>query len=221
MPVPKTKVVEVGATLRGQCWGFMIGSTLFAVGSAPVVSGWLGTTGANISFFVGAWFFTIAAFIQLGLSGPATVTGSSRPLAVRALWLSAATQFVGTLLFNVSTSAALHATSITAVKEYVWGPDADGSAAFLISSGFAVLVLFRQKQMWAPRSRDWLSTWIGTLGSVAFGVSAVGSIITPAGTAQDVTLASWGTFIGALCFFAAAALLLEPRQPAAAAVAPT
>lgn len=208
-----TNVVDVGPTLWRQCWGFMIGSALFAVGSAPVVSGWLGTTGANTSFFVGAWFFTGAAFIQLALSGPPMTTGPSNRPAVRALWLAAATQFLGTLLFNVSTSAALHATSVKAIKEYVWGPNADGSAAFLISSGFAVLVLFREKKMWAPTSKEWLSTWIGTLGSIAFGVSAIGSIVTPSGGAEDMTLASWGTFIGAVCFFVAAALLLKRPEP--------
>lgn len=210
--------IDLSPTLWRQCWGFMIGSTLFAVGSAPVVSAWLGTTGANIAFFIGAWFFTAAAFIQLVLSGPPLTTGDSKRPAVRALWLSAATQFLGTLLFNISTSAALHATSIDAQRKLVWGPNADGSAAFLISSAFAILVLFREQQMWAPRSKEWLSTWIGTLGCVAFGVSAVGSIITPSGAVRDDTLATWGTFIGALCFFTAAALLLERPKPDEATV---
>lgn len=200
-------------TLALQCWGFMIGSTLFAIGSAPIVSAALGTTGSNVAFFTGAWFFTAAAFTQLFLSGPATTTTkpSHRP-GVRAVWLAAASQAFGTVLFNISTSAALHASSVTALKKLVWGPNADGSAAFLISSGFAILVLYRQQMMWAPRSRDWLSTWLGTLGSVAFGVSAVGSIITPSGAVRDGTLASWGTFVGALCFFAAAAVLLKPAR---------
>lgn len=52
-------------TLRKQCWGFMIGSSLFALGSAPWISVWMGAANANICFFVGAWFFTGAGLIQL------------------------------------------------------------------------------------------------------------------------------------------------------------
>ena len=50
-------------TLHMQSWTFIIGASLFALGSAPGLGTWLGTMGANTAFFVGAWFFTAAGFI--------------------------------------------------------------------------------------------------------------------------------------------------------------
>ncbi len=49
-------------TLNKQCWGgFMIGSALFALGSAPGFGSWAGGAATvNVCYFVGAWFFTAA-----------------------------------------------------------------------------------------------------------------------------------------------------------------
>ena len=47
-------------TLPKQCWGFMIGSALFALGSAPGLAHVMGAGFANSCYFVGAWFFTAA-----------------------------------------------------------------------------------------------------------------------------------------------------------------
>lgn len=194
-------------TLRIQCWGFVIGSLLFALGSAPWISVAIGTAAANTSFFVGSWFFTGAAFVQLMLSGAATTTDHGTP-AIRAEWLSAAIQLLGTLLFNISTGAALHAHTIKSETHLVWNPNAEGSVAFLLSSALAVLMLLRANQIWEPRSKDWQSVWLNMLGSIAFGVSAVGAFITRNGTVMDDVLATGGTFVGALCFLAASALFL-------------
>ena len=50
-------------------------------------------------------------------------------------------------------------------------------------------------------------------GSIAFGVSAVGAVVDPAsGELRNAALANAGTFIGALCFLAAALLALPPRR---------
>jgi hypothetical protein len=57
---------------------------------------------ANLLCFNGSWFFTTAGWMQLVLSGPAIWIG----------WLSAATQFVGTILFNISTGSALWAHAV-------------------------------------------------------------------------------------------------------------
>ncbi len=99
-------------TLRMQSWSFIIGSSLFALGSAPGLGKWLGTMGANTSFFVGAWFFTVAGFIQLLLSSPRIGPRGG----VRAVWLAAAAQSFGTVLFNVSTGAALHTRQLSAER---------------------------------------------------------------------------------------------------------
>ncbi|GAA4475496.1 hypothetical protein GCM10023094_13060 [Rhodococcus olei] len=201
-------------TLRMQSWGFTIGALLFALGSAPWISTAMGTAGANTVFFVGSWFFTAAAFVQLVLSGPATTTDQGKP-AIRAEWLSAAIQFLGTLLFNISTGAALHAHTVKGEEHLVWNPNAEGSVAFLLSSALAILMLLRANQIWEPGSRDWQSVWLNMLGSIAFGISAVGSFITRDGTSLDAAVAMGGTFIGALCFFAASAIQLgEDDRPA-------
>ncbi|CAM3047981.1 YrhK domain-containing protein [Prescottella defluvii] len=205
-------------TLRMQSWGFTIGSLLFALGSAPVLATQLGTVGANTAFFVGSWFFTYAAFIQLILSGAATTEVAGRP-AIRAEWLAAATQFLGTILFNISTGAALHAHTIASEKHYVWTPNAEGSIGFLISSSLAILMLVRAGNLWEPRSLDWQSGWLNALGSLAFGLSAAGSFITQSGSVEDAALANSGTFVGALCFFAASVIFLgRSSRPAPASV---
>ncbi|MEE3851102.1 hypothetical protein VZC37_12210 [Gordonia sp. LSe1-13] len=195
-------------TPNKQCMGFMIGSALFAAGSAPGLAGMMGASAANLCFFVGAWFFTFAAFIQLVTSGPVTVPVSYSPgTMVRAEWLAAATQFVGTLLFNVSTGAALQAHTIAAQKHLVWTPNAEGSVAFLISGFFVLIAYTRSDRAWAPNRRDWWSGQINMLGCVAFGVSAVGAYITTSGVTVDALLANLGTFVGALCFFIASLIV--------------
>lgn len=197
-----------------QAVGFMIGSALFALGSAPGFGTWAGSNVANICYFVGAWFFTGAALIQLVLSGPRTVPATTEHGVVfRAAWLAAAVQFFGTLLFNVSTTTALEVQTIRGEQHLVWNPDAGGSVAFLIS-GFFVLLAFTRStnRMWAPDDADWWSGQINFLGCIAFGVSAVGSFVSKTGTTVDATLANTGTFIGALCFFAASGIALLASQ---------
>ncbi|MCD5420652.1 MULTISPECIES: hypothetical protein [Rhodococcus] len=198
-------------TLRMQSWGFVIGAALFALGSAPGIATLLGTAGANTSFFVGSWFFTGAAFVQLMLSGPATVTDKGSP-AIRADWLASLIQFIGTLLFNVSTGAALHAHTVKGEKHLVWNPNLEGSLCFLVSSAIACAVLWRAGSHWAPRSKDWISGWLNMLGSIAFGVSAVGSFVLDDGNTLDPSLANTGTFVGAICFLLAAAVFLGRRS---------
>lgn len=198
----------LSATLRKQCWGFMIGSALFALGAAPGFVDWAGVSVANVCFFVGAWFFTGAALIELVLSGDVTVTAAGRR-HFRPEWLSAATQFAGTLLFNVSTSAALHAATITDERRRVWAPDAAGSVGFLVSGVLAVLVIGHVgRWWWAPGNREWWATQINLLGCIAFGYSALGAFVTISGQTVNNTAATIGTFVGALCFLLASALSL-------------
>ncbi|EME15613.1 hypothetical protein G419_24044 [Rhodococcus triatomae BKS 15-14] len=194
-------------TLRIQSWGFVIGSALFALGSAPYLSVLLGVALANTLFFAGSWFFTTAAFVQLFLSQPAGTDDGGR-MAIRAVWLSAAVQLFGTILFNVSTGAALHAHTVKGEMHLVWNPNAEGSVAFLVSSALAVLILFRAGTYWNPGSKDWQSVWLNTLGSIAFGVSAVGSFVLHDGNSLDPNLANVGTFVGAICFLLASAVFL-------------
>lgn len=198
------KRFEITPTLKFQCLGFMIGSSFFAAGSFQPLAAQIGTTWANVLFFIGSWGFTSAAFMQLQLSGPArNVRG-----ALRAVWLAAATQFVGTILFNISTGSAIKAQSLFAQEQLVWAPDAQGSVLFLVSGGFALLALGRAGGLWGPVDRGWLSNWVNMAGCVAFGVSAIAAIVTPGGGVENASLAGWTTFIGAVCFFLASALVL-------------
>ncbi|NYG22361.1 uncharacterized membrane protein YhaH (DUF805 family) [Agromyces hippuratus] len=196
-------------TVTKQCWGFMIGSAFFALGSAPGLSESLGTAGANLLFFVGAWFFTTAGLIQLFLSGAIAVPVSYAPgRMVRAEWLAAATQSFGTLMFNVSTTAALYAKSISAQEHFVWNPDAGGSVAFLVSGVLAFIAYARVARLWDIGRAAWWSVLINFIGCVAFGVSAVGAYILPSGSAISGSLANSGTFIGAICFLLASLVVL-------------
>lgn len=206
-----------------QCWGFMIGSAFFALGSAPGLSEALGSNGSNLLFFVGAWFFTAAGLIQLFLSGAVSVSVSYAPgRMVRAEWLAAATQSFGTIMFNVSTASALHARSVTAQERFVWNPDAGGSVAFLVSGVLAFVAYAHVARRWDLGRRAWWSVFINFVGCVAFAASAVGAYILPNGGAFNGSLANNGTFIGALCFLLASLIVLpfwdrSRRQTPAAA----
>ncbi|PPF74021.1 hypothetical protein [Pseudoclavibacter sp. Z016] len=204
-------------TVVKQCWLFMVGSALFALGSAPVLSEQMGSQLSNLFFFVGAWFFTSAGLIQLFLSGAVAVPVSYAPgRMVRAEWLTASTQSFGTLLFNVSTTAALHAKSLTSQEKLVWNPDAGGSVAFLVSGCVAFIAFAHTNQTWSVRSSASWSVVINFVGCVAFGASAVGAYILPGGATINASLATWGTFIGAVCFFLASLVVLPGAMKAGA-----
>ena len=130
--------------------------------------------------------------------------------------LAAATQFPGTLFFNNSTFAALaHNLSASEADRHVWRPDVFGSVLFLVSSGFAIWAL--GAEFWRPRSRGlpWWIAWINMLGSVAFMVSAIAGFVVPSTDAViDLPLANAGTFVGAVCFLVAAALILPAWRAA-------
>ncbi|MBC9953816.1 hypothetical protein ICM05_04025 [Leucobacter sp. cx-42] len=195
-----------------QSWYFIVGGSLFALGSAASIWGFAGANFTNWVCFVGAWFFTTAGLFQLVLSGDATKnTGHGK--ALRAEWLAAATQTFGTLLFNVSTTSALTAASVDSEKRFVWNPDAGGSVAFLVSAFLVYVAFYRaEATVWAPTNPGWWAAHINMIGCIAFAFSAVGAFVLDDGTTKDSPLANWGTFIGAICFVAASAVAL-PGMP--------
>lgn len=193
--------------VRREAWGFAIGSIFFAVGAVPPYAEAVGLVVTNLTFFVGAIFFTLAALIQLALSGRHPPRRSTNP-ADRADWWAAAIQFGGTLFFNVSTTEALITASNADTRlSDGWRPDAFGSICFLVSSALAVVATRDRNTLWDKRARTWHGTWLNLLGSVFFAFSAVGAYVLPS-TDELVSLfwANLGTFLGALCFLAAAAL---------------
>lgn len=193
--------------LRRESWGFAVGSALFFIGVVPAYATWAGPVGAAATFFAGSIFFTTAGLIQLLLSGRRTPDARMNR-ADRTDWWAAAIQFAGTLLFNVSTGAAL-VTAIAAPETVGagWRPDAWGSVAFLVSSVLAVLATRERGTLWDRDARTWHGTGLNLLGSIAFGVSAVAAFVVPSTDELVSTLwANLGTGIGALCFFTAALL---------------
>ena len=193
--------------LRREAWGFAVGSLCFLVGALPPYAAWVGAVAANLTFFVGSILFTTAALIQLSLSGRRPPRGDTNR-ADRADWWAAAIQFAGTLLFNISTFAALAAAIARPDAVGVgWRPDAWGSLAFLVSSTLAVVATKDRGRLWDPDARTWHGTWLNLAGSVAFGASAVGAYVLPStGDLLSEYWANLGTMLGAVCFLVAALL---------------
>jgi YrhK-like protein len=182
---------------------FMVGSTCFALGSFPPYWRVLDPRVVGITFFVGSVFFTAAALSQL-----VQVRGERRLL----IW-ACAVQVVGTLLFNLNTFDAMFTTFDTQQENrLVWGPDMLGSAAFLVASHLAWMAVC--DGWWCVR-RDVVDWWVAALnyvGSIFFGLSALAAFTLPTtGDVVNLTVVNAGTFLGAVCFFVGAYLLLPAR----------
>jgi len=184
---------------------FVVGSACFALGALPAYVDLVGAQAAGVTFFVGSLFFTSAAALQVLSSGPS----SDRPTRAAGL-----VQLAGTLLFNVSTFAALRqGLTATQADRMVWTPDVWGSVAFLVASGLAFADVRRPWLTWRPRDLAWSVAAANLVGSIAFGVSAVASrVVLSTDTLADAQRANLGTFVGALCFLVGAVLLI-PASP--------
>ena len=123
-------------------------------------------------------------------------------------------QSVGTVLFNFNTVDAMFTSFDTEQKNrLVWGPDMLGSAAFLIASHLAWLAVCGG--IWAVRrdDADWWVAALNYVGSIFFGLSAIASFTLPTtGDLVNTTIANAGTFLGAVCFFVGAYLLLPAAR---------
>jgi hypothetical protein len=176
---------------------FLLGATLFAIGSVPLIRDGSATAAAAI-LFAGSIFFTGAAAEQLR-------TSESDRLDITAAWV----QLTGTIFFNLNTFASLdQRLDVRSVDFLVWVPNATGSICFLVCSWLAWLAVRRQRSVTRNIAR------LNLLGSVAFGASAVAGFVEPdTASAVNASLAAWATLIGAICF-AIAAWLLIPRRAA-------
>ncbi|MGD2060107.1 MAG: hypothetical protein PVF87_04515, partial [Acidimicrobiia bacterium] len=98
------------------------------------------------------------------------------------------------------------------VNRLIWAPDLFGSLAFLIASHIAWWMVCRRWLCVEARNPDWWMAALNYVGSIFFMLSALGDY-TLATTREvaSITLVNAGTFLGAVCFFAAAYLLLPPR----------
>lgn len=200
---------------------FAIGAALFAVGSVPIYFKAVGVFNNNLTYFFGSLFFTSAGILQYleTVNAPHKMGGRAREKfriltfePKRIDWWVVSVQSLGTLFFNLSTFTAMMALTTGQIKVFVWSPDLYGSICFLISSYLAYSEAGHAFFSFKIRNMPWWISFINLLGSVAFGISAIASFI-PDSTSQPIypVISIFGTFIGAVCFFVAAVLLLPER----------
>jgi hypothetical protein len=210
------------ARLNGAiAWLFMGGSAAFVLGSVPAYATAVGGSADGVTYFVGSILFTAASAGQLvQAQSPAMTAVDEEHQHERAPivlwgwlprdrnWLAAATQFPGTLFFNVSTFVALaHNLTTKQENQHVWRPDAYGSTLFLVASTFGILAL-GGRFLSVQRSWPWRIAWLNMVGSVFFMVSALASFVLPkTGELIDSPVSVAGTLLGAMCFLAGAALM--------------
>jgi hypothetical protein len=199
---------------------FMIGSACFAAGSIPPLASAL-PGDAGLVFFIGSIFFTSAAslqFVEASNEGD-EVDGSGRSGRLvmfrprSAGWWAALTQLIGTLWFNIDTFDAMRSLPPGAEPLLVWTPDAIGSALFLIASAFALVEVCESVRCWRWDFVPWRIAALNMVGSIAFGVSAIAARYLADGSVANANLANSGTFVGAVCFFLGAWLLIPATDP--------
>jgi hypothetical protein len=202
--------------------GFAIGSACFFIGPFPGFVQLIGQGADAVVFFAGSLFFTLAA----GLEVREATLRLGRRWSASASWWSAAIQFVGTLLFNISTfDAMLTGLSTHQQNRLVWAPDLIGSGCFLVSGWLAYAVTTGPHLLharWLPERRDraWKVAAVNLTGCVLFGVSAIASYVVPStGSVLALAPANWSTALGALCFFIGSVLLLRRKPDAPRAIA--
>lgn len=208
---------------------FMIGSSCFALGAAPGYASMVPAAVVGITFFVGSIFFTSAGYLQFlqSINGSETVLEEHgwRWFAAqpdRVDWWACAVQSVGTLWFNVNTFNAMK-TGLTVREQnlHIWGPDFIGSICFLVASAFAIAEVRQSSPRFHSSETRWRIAALNMLGSIFFMASAIAAYVRPSTeTLLDATIANGGTFLGAVCFFLGARLLLRPDD-VAAAITPT
>ena len=202
---------------------FMIGAFCFAAGTVIAVSD--NPEASGIVYFVGSIFFTTAAYFQfleaVNTDGPGEHRTGVRAFAwlpERIEWRATFIQLIGTLFFNVSTFAAMRDFAPGLVERRVWAPDVLGSICFLVASWLAYWEVRSNWRGHPERGSEWWVTVLNLVGSIAFGISAIGAyVIKDTGDVLNAVAANSGTFIGAVCFFAGAYLLWPEAADAAAA----
>jgi hypothetical protein len=205
-------------------WLFVVGSVCFAVGVPLSMSTAWSPVGGAATLFVGPIFFTSASSIQMGLGWRAGEGGEDATIAEALLsrnpaWTSSWVQWIGTLAFNVTTFwGVVEASGAEALSsQVIWRPDAVGSILFLVSSAIALMPEVRRHRHGHARDRSWTISALNMLGSVFFGISALGAYVVPA--TDELLNARWsngGTFLGALCFLVGAWLVIPRGRDSAA-----
>lgn len=195
---------------------FAIGSACFAIGPVPAYARAVGEQADLYTYFVGSLFFTTAAY----LSYLEVVRAERRHrwfcwAPARMGFWATLIQFIGTVFFNLTTWAGTQPlASVSAERLWVWWPDAIGSVCFLVSSAIAFAEAGHRWFSWRPGRRDWHVTALNWWGSVFFAISAVGAFILADGSYFSLHAANLGTFLGAVCFFAASVVMMPEGRAA-------
>jgi hypothetical protein len=181
---------------------FVLGSLCFLVGPLGAYGSAVGGQVDALTFFIGSILFTLGGAGQCLLAAPER---PDRPTGL-AGWRTAWIQSVGTLLFNLMTFAAFTvAATDHRYDTVVWGPNALGSACFLVSG--TIFYLSSPRRGLLPRfdHEGWWEASVNLLGCVLFGVSAVASYATGhVGALISTGISNWTTTLGAACFLACA-----------------
>lgn len=176
----------------------------------------------NAMFFTGSIPFTLAASLQLFQAAnmdrerdhhEGTTTRSIKLLGwhpKQLSWLSTATQFPGTLLFNLNTFNALDPSRDWQDYDWqVWLPGLVGSILFLVSGVLAVFEYRQTGASWNPNSLAWQIVTANLVGCIAFLISAVLSIGLPNPITPAETLSFLMTTIGAAGFLIGSLLMIR------------
>ena len=181
---------------------FLAGSLCFLVAPVSAYASAVGPRADAITLFVGSIPFTIGGALQAWLS-----LGDRRGSRTqRALWWSAAIQFVGTVSFNLTTYRGIDLTPHDhRYDALVWRPDAVGSACFLLSGVILYLSCPRVGWRLLRGDRGWREPAVNLLGCVLFAVSAVSGFAQPrSGSLISPRITDWTTSLGAVCFLGCA-----------------
>ena len=211
---------------------FAVGSICFALGALPAYLDVVSARTDGLTFFIGSIFFTCASylsFVEAADSPDALQAGSVHHLRFRAAgwrprsidWWATVIQLIGTVYFNVMTFLALYDNwSVSQENRLVWRPDVVGSICFLVASYLAWAEVCHSVGRLRFRELSWWIVALNLLGSVFFGISAIGAYVNP--DTDEVTNLRWdngGTFLGALCFLIAAVMLIPEARSARAPAA--
>lgn len=199
---------------------FMVGSFVFALGSFPPYAQLVDPAVVGTTFVVGSLFFTSAGYSQFlqAINPSADAEGGERfrfwawrPGEM--VWWATFVQLIGTLFFNISTTAAtIEGLSAEEANRLVWSPDFFGSIAFLVASHVAWLIVCQR--VWCVRSdrADWWTAALNYTGSIFFMISALAAFTLPTtGEVINIAIVNSATFAGAACFFVGAYVLLPPK----------
>lgn len=198
---------------------FMIGAALFALGCVLYLAGSKNEFVLDSAFFIGSIFFTSAAYCQLHQSITQFDVAATWKQVLQQefecqphhiAFLSAFSQFIGTLMFNINTFDAFFDLGWIEQDLLIWVPNILGSILFQISGCLAVYE--NGGRFWPSFKQNlninWWIIFINFFGCVAFLLSALLAFVVPEpATSLFTTWSTSFTLFGACCFFVGAFLM--------------